>query len=79
MPEASVMRRVQTLSGFIGRKELRRLSDRFCLKAHDLIMVLGKISSDLMVGEGDGTDGVAVKCVDIIGNTKGVGRHLVNP
>ena len=49
------------------------------MKAHDLIMVLGKISSDLMVGEGAGTDGVAVKCVDIIGNTKGVGRHLANP
>ena len=78
MPEASVMRRVQTLSGFIGRKELRRLFDRFCLKYYDLIMVLGKISSDLMVWEGAGTDGVAVKCVDIIGNTKGVGRHLTN-
>ena len=79
MPEASVMRRVQTLSGFIGCKELRRLSDRSCLKCYDLIIVFGKISSDLMVGEGAGTDGVAVKCVDIIGNTKGVGRHLVNP
>ena len=78
MPEASVIRRVQALSGFIGRKELRRLSDRFYLKFPDLIRVLGKISSDLMVGEGAGTDGVAVKCVDIIGNTKGVGRHLVN-
>ncbi len=76
MPEASVMRRVQTLSGFIGRKELRRLFDRFCLKRYDLIIVLGKISSDLMIGEGAGTYGVAVKCVDIIGNTKGVGRHL---
>ena len=46
------------------------------MKASDLIRVLGKISSDLMIWEGAGTDGVAVKCVDIIGNTKGVGRHL---
>ena len=73
------MRRVQTLSGFIGRKELRRLSDRFCLKCYDSIIVLGKISSDLMVGEDAGTDGEAVKCVDIIRNTKGVGRHLTFP
>ena len=49
------------------------------MKASDLIGDLDKISSDLMVWEGAGTDGVAVKCVDIIGNTKGVGRHLVNP
>ena len=49
------------------------------MKCYDLIIVFGKISSDLMVGEGAGTDGVAVKCVDIIWNTKGVGRHLVNP
>ena len=49
------------------------------MKAFDLIEVLDKIWPNLMVGEGAGTDGVAVKCVDIIGNTKGVGRHLVNP
>ena len=79
MPEASVIRRVQALSGFIGRKVLRRLSDRFCFKCYGLTIVCGKISSDLMVGEGVGTDGVAVKCVDIVGNTKGVGRHLANP
>ena len=48
------------------------------MKCYDLIIVLGKISLDLMVGEGTGTDGVAVKCVDIIGNTKGVGRYLAN-
>ncbi len=79
MPEASVMRRVQTLSGFIGRKELRRLIRAFCLKCPDLIRDLDKIWRILMIGEGAGTDGVAVKCVDIIGNTKGVGRHLANP
>ena len=78
MPEASVIRRVQALSGFIGRKGLRRRFDRFYFKFYSLTIVSGKISSDLMVGEGAGTDGVAVKCVDIIGNTKGVGRHLAN-
>ena len=78
MPEASVRRRVQALSGFIGRKELRRRSDRFYLKCHGLTMVLGKISSDLSIGEGTGTDHEAVKCVDMIGNTKGVGRYLFN-
>ena len=76
MPEASVMRRVQALSGFIGRKELRRLSDRSYLKVYNLIIGLGKISSDLMEWEDAGTNSGAVKCVDIIGNTKGVGRHL---
>ncbi len=79
MPEASVMRRVQTLSGFIGRKELRRLIQTSYLKLCGLTTVCGKIWWILMVGEGAGTDGVAVKCVDIIWNTKGVGRHLVNP
>ena len=78
MPEASVRRRVQALSGFIGRKELRRRSDRFYLKYHGLTMVFGKISSDWSVREGTGTDHVAVKCVDMIGNTKGVGRYLSN-
>ena len=70
------MRRVQTLSGFIGRKELRRLIRAFCLKDHGLTMALDKIWRILMTSEDAGTYGVAVKCVDIIGNTKGVGRHL---
>lgn len=76
MPEASVMRRVQALSGFIGRKELRRLSDRSRLKLYGSTIDLDKISSDLMICEDAGTNSGAVKCVDIIGNTKGVGRHL---
>ena len=76
MPEASVIRRVQALSGFIGRKELRRRSDRFYLKPYGSTIGLGKISSDLRKREGIGTDYVAVKCVDMIGNTKGVGRCL---
>ena len=78
MPEASVRRRVRALSGFIGRKELRRRSDRSCLKGCGSTTVLDKISSDLKVREGTGTDHEAVKCVDMIGNTEGVGRYLVN-
>ena len=46
------------------------------MKALDLIEVLGKISLDWREREGAGTDCVAVKCVDIVGNTKGVGMHL---
>ncbi|MBI2595975.1 hypothetical protein HYW46_04550 [Candidatus Daviesbacteria bacterium] len=46
------------------------------MKAPDSIGVLGEIWSDLMASEGIGTDYVAVKCVDMIRNTKGVGRYL---
>ena len=77
MPEASVIRRVQALSGIIGRKELRRRKDASCLKAHGSTMVLGKIWFFLMVCGGAGTDYGAVKCVDMIGNTESVGRHLI--
>ena len=48
------------------------------MKYYALTIVLGKIWRILMVEEGAGTDCVAVKCVEIVGNTKGVGRHLVN-
>ena len=78
MPEASVRRRVQALSGFIGRKELRRRICAFHLKACGLTTVLGEIWQILSIGEGTGTDHEAVKCVDMIGNTKGVGRYLAN-
>ena len=78
MPEASVIRRVQALSGFIGRKELRRRPVTFCLKYYGLTIDLDKIWAGLMIREGIGTDCGAVKCVDIIGNTKGVGRYLAN-
>ncbi len=76
MPEASVMRRVRALSGFTGCKELRRRFDKFLLKSPDLIGALAKKLSGLSRREGAGTDCVAVKCVDIVGNTKGIGRHL---
>jgi len=42
VPEASVIRRVQALSGFTGRKELRRRSDASYLKDHGLTVDFGK-------------------------------------
>ena len=65
MPEASVIRRVQALSGFIGRKVLRRRFVTSCLKGYDSIVVLDKIWTNLMTKEGTGTLYVAVKCVDM--------------
>ncbi len=79
MPEASVIRRRQALSGIIGRKELRRRNDASCYKARGLTTVFGKRWLFLMYWEGVGTGGGAVKCVDIIGNAEGVVRHLAIP
>ncbi len=78
MPEASVIRRRQALSGFIGRKVLRRRNDAFCLKARGLTTDLDRRWLFLIVWEDVGTNREAVKCVDMIGNVKGVGRHLTN-
>ena len=76
MPAVAVIQRPQALSGFIGRKELRRRFDRSCLKSYGSTIDLDKISSDWRKREDIGTNSGAVKCVDIIGNTKGVGRYL---
>ena len=46
------------------------------LKGCGLPVVLVKILLDLRIDRGAGTDSVAVKCVDIIWNTDGEGRHL---
>jgi hypothetical protein len=76
VPAAAVIRRVRALSGFIGRKELRR---RFCksvFKTRSLTPVLEQILQDLSNGGGDGIVGEAVKCVDIDKNTKGEGSLL---
>ena len=47
------------------------------MKAHGSTMVLVRRWLNLRERGGAGTDGEAVKCVDIIGNSKGVGRHLI--
>ena len=78
MPEASVIRRVQALSGFTGRKESCRWFIASHLKARGLTSALGARWIGLRVGEARGTDGEAVKCVDIIRNTKGEGTLLAH-
>ena len=76
MPEASVIRRYQTLSGFTGRKEKRRCLGKFLVKSVGLTDKLrGKLSGLSQLG-GNGISSVAVKCVDIGKNTNGEGSSL---
>jgi hypothetical protein len=76
VPEASVIRGTQALSGFTGRKEIRRRSDKFHVKSkrspfepHEKLLELSKV-------EKRGIPGGAVKCVDIRRNTNGEGISL---
>ena len=70
------MRGVQALSGFIGRKEMRRLFGMSFVKA------LGSTEEQhwklpkLRQREGNGIPGGAVKCIDIGRNTSGEGDFL---
>jgi hypothetical protein len=76
VPEASVMRRAQTLPGIIGRKEMRR---RFCksgVKSLCLTEELHWKLQKLRERRVSGILGVAVKCVDIERNTRGEGDSL---
>ena len=76
MPEASVIRRYQTLSGFTGRKEMRRCLIKFFVKSTGLTgKPQGKLFRLSQLG-GDGISSVAVKCVDIGKNTNGEGSLL---
>ena len=72
-----MIRRVRTLSGFIGRIEMRR---RFCkseVKAHGLtVEKLWKLQK-LRQEEANGIPSGAVKCVDIGRNISGEGGSLV--
>ena len=76
MPAAAVIRRVQALPGLTGRKEFCRRS--FKLRVKDLGLTKEKLSIlfGLRCLGGSGTYGVAVKCVDIIRNTKGEASYL---
>ena len=76
MPEASVIRRHQTLSGFTGRKEKRRCLGKSCVKSIGLTDKPRKKLSRLSQLGGDGISSVAVKCVDIGKNTNGEGNLL---
>ena len=77
MPEASVIRRVQALSGITGRKEMRRRFGKSFVKAHGLTVERRGKLSELRWEEVDGIPGGAVKCVDIRRNTDGEGSLLV--
>ena len=76
VPEASVIRGTQALSGFTGRKEMRRRLNKFRVKFIDSIdKPRGKLSRLSQV-EKRGIPGGAVKCVDIRRNTNGEGTFL---
>jgi hypothetical protein len=74
VPAAAVIRRTQALSGFTGRKELRRWQSKLVVKAYgSTIFTLLKLLS-LRMREVTGIPCVGVKSVDIRRNTDGVGR-----
>ena len=78
MPAAAVIQRVQALSGFIGRKASRRLFCKLFFKDHGSTGGRGVRLTELNSGGASGTGGVVVKYVDIIRNSKGEGRKLIN-
>jgi len=73
VPAAAVKRRVQALSGFIGRKVFRRLLDKLCFKYRGSTSERGIILLGLKNVGVTGIVGVGVKSVDIDKNTKGEG------
>ena len=74
MPAAAVIRRVQALPGFTGRKAFRRLLGKLYFKARGSTSERGTILPGWKDLGATGTYGVGVKSVDIIRNAKGVGR-----
>ena len=76
VPAAAVRRRMQALSGFIGRKEFRRRFVKSGVKDRGSTPGLHWILADWSVVEVSGISGVAVKCVDIRKNTGGEGDLL---
>jgi hypothetical protein len=76
VPEASVIRRVQALSGFTGRKGFRRRIVKSGLKDQGSTLGMDQILIILrMLGE-TGILGGGVKSVDIERNANGEGRSL---
>ena len=76
VPAAAVIQRSRALSGFIGRKAFRRWVCKLLFKDHGSTGERGVILQVLKYGGVSGTDGVVVKYVDIIRNSKGEGRIL---
>ena len=72
-----MMRRVRTLSGFIGRIEKRRCFCKSLVKAHgSTVEKLWKLQ-ELRQEWANGIPSGAVKCVDIGRNISGEGDSLV--
>lgn len=74
MPAAAVIREVQALSGFTGRKAFRRRFGKSYFKDRGSTSGRGMILPELKYFGVTGTIGVGVKSVDIDRNSKGVGR-----
>ena len=74
MPEASVIRGVRALSGFIGRKEYRRRFVKYRVKAWGSTPEMPIKLAYLWKFGGIGILGGGVKSVDIKKNTNGEGR-----
>ncbi|OGM11065.1 hypothetical protein A2W13_02640 [Candidatus Woesebacteria bacterium RBG_16_36_11] len=74
MPAAAVIRRVQALPGFIGRKEFRRRFSKLCFKDRGSTSERGTILEKLKNLGVTGTHRVGVKSVDMMRNTKGEGK-----
>ena len=78
MPAAAVIRVLRALSGIIGRKG--------CVGGDVSLMLNLSAQPRVRMGNGIakrmegvcGTHGVAVKCVDIMGNTESEGSRLVH-
>ena len=73
MPAAAVIRRVQALPGFIGRKAFRRRFGKLYFKDRGSTSERGVILPELKDVGATGTYGVGVKSVDIVRNSKGEG------
>ena len=76
MPAAAVIRRVQALSGFTGRKVYRRRFAKYVVKVRGLTSELRRKLVDSRTFGSAGIHGEGVKSVDTMKNTKGEGRHL---
>jgi len=76
VPAGAVRQNPQALPGFIGRKGSVGGLVSFGLKLIGSTFEVLKILLDLRTLGVNGTDGVGVKSVDIIGNTKSEGSSL---
>ena len=72
-----MMRRVRTLSGFIGRIEMRRRFRKSLVKVHGLTVGKLWILRKLRQEGANRIPSGAVKCVDIGRNIRGEGGSLV--